>query len=354
MNVRIDHRLGVIDVRYFNKFNMNLKYDSVGSSFAFEFYFDPTNQQHAEAFCVTHFHQAIVQHEGENLINGFIINQKFSLTPQKKLASVSGYSKPGVLENCQIPKSIYPLQTDGMTLFEIAQKLCAPFKIGVVNNTIKANQKIIQTEAKETDTVKSYLAELAKQRGIIISHDVNGDLVLMEPNTDKEPIAIFDLTKKINGTSFDLEFNGQDIHSEITVMYQANSESGDAGEYTIQNPFCPIVNRPKVISITSGDGLTIEQAARQALGAELKNITLNISISDWKINGNIINPGNVIIVQSPDLFLYEKTNWFIEEVDFTGDQEKLECKLKCVPTYCYNTEDVKNFFVDVHENFPRI
>ncbi len=48
MNLKINHRVGVVDVSFFNDFEVNLKYDSVASTFGFSFYFDPKNQQHAE------------------------------------------------------------------------------------------------------------------------------------------------------------------------------------------------------------------------------------------------------------------------------------------------------------------
>src|SRR5688572_1535114 len=111
MILKINHRLGVSKVEFFNNFNLNLKFDSVASTFGFQFYFDPTNKEHAELACVSHFHEAIVEHNDEVLCTGYILSNVFNRGPKKQLVQFGGYSKPGVFEDCEIPPDMYPLQS---------------------------------------------------------------------------------------------------------------------------------------------------------------------------------------------------------------------------------------------------
>lgn len=365
MNLRIDHRLGKVDVKFFNNFTLTLKYDSVASTFAIEFYFDPKNKEHAEMACVSHFHECIVEHNGETLITGYILSQSFTASPKKQLVQIAGYSKPGVLEDCEIPTDLYPLQTDGLTLREIAKKLIAPFKLNLVVDGVsisesnqpftlddKLDRVIPKTNAKESQNIKSYLTELATQRNIILSHDVNGNLLFTEAKTNLKPL--FHVEVGVIATSMKMTFNGQGIHSQITAIKQADSGGGDAGEFTVANPYCPIVFRPKVVIQNSGDSNTIEEFANNVLAAELKNITLIINIDRWDIDGKIIKPNNIITVLSPENYIYKKTKFFIESVTFTGDAVKQTAVLTCVLPEVYNRQTPKNIFVDAHQNFPRI
>ena len=358
MRLKVSHRLAVPKFYdFFNRFSLTLRFDSLVSAFGFDFYFDYTNKEHAELFAVSHFHEAIVEHNGKTLVTGFMLAQRFKATAQKQLVSIGGYTKTGVLEDCQIPPSVYPLQINGLTLTEIANKLCAPFKLKVIVDpdvASKMNERIQSTTLEATSTVKDILVKLAVQRKLLITHDVNGNVYFTKVKTNKKPL--FELTDSIPGTSIELMFDGQKLHSDITVMKEASSDGGNAGEYTIENPFVPVAYtyRPRVATQSSGDDVTIQEYAKQLLLSEIKSaITLTITTDRWEVNGIAIEPNNIISVYNPEVYLYKKQDWFIEEVTFTGEVNKTVATLKCVLPCVYDETTPKNIFVDAHENFPR-
>ena len=399
MKLIINDRVHTRTVEYFSEFKLNLKYDSIASTFSFKFYFDHTSQTHAETACVSHFHEAIIEHNGEKLITGYILSNAFNTGPKEELVEVAGYSKPGVLEDCDIPPEsvtpgCYPLETTGLTLKEITQKLIKPFSIGlvidagasagaelafdeagtatVVDGQIEGesfsqsvtqvtslsdavDRKITKANAKQDQNIRSFLMELAVQRNIILSHDVNGNLLFTEAQTNKPPIMDFNVPESgLIGTSMNLSFNGQGMHSHITVVSQPDATGDNAGEFTIRNPYCPILFRPKVVPQTMGTNISLPEFARQQLAAELKNIILTITIDRWDMNGALIKPNNTITVYNPKCFIYKKTTFFIESVAYTGDAKKTTAVLTCVPPEAYNKQSVKNMFVDPHKNFPRL
>lgn len=357
MNLKINHRLGVVDIKYFNNFSVTLKHDSIASTFAFRMYFDPKNKDHAEALCVSHFHEAIIEHNKEKLITGYILTNNFKHNKEKQLVEIAGYSKPGVFEDCQIPPDLYPLEKSGLSIRTIAQQFIDHFhlKIKIIVDPEVAdvvNAAIEKTTANESQSIKDYLTELAIQRHIIMTHDEDGNLVFTREKIKRTPIAHFEMGEPV--TELGLNFNGQPIHSHIYVVKQADDEGGNAGQAVIRNPYCPIVKRYKVVTQSSGTDVSTEEYARQLLAEELKNIKFTILIDRWDINQKIIRPRNVISIKSPEIYLYNKTNLFVEEVEYTGDQEKMTARLTCVPEEVYNNEIVKNIFVDAHENFPRV
>lgn len=373
MNLKINHRLGVVNVKYFNDVNINLKYDAIASTFGLKMLFDPKNKEHAEMACVSHYHECIVEHNGETLITGYLLSQSFPASSTPELITLGGSSKPGILEDSDIPTNVKGtpqaeyLQYDGLTLREIAQKIIAPFGLGLVIDGMaasdssepftldeKLDKKINSTTGSISQNIKSFLAELAVQRNIILSHDAKGNLLFTEAKTNQKPA--FHVEVGVIATRITMTFNGQPIHSQITVLKQADTAGGntDSNEFTIYNPYCPIIFRPKVVTQSSGDTNTIEDYAKNVLAAELKSITLVVEVDRWTVDDKMILPNTIITVFSPINYIYEKTKFFIESVNLKGNSEAQTATLNCVLPNVYNREYPKNIFVDAHSNFPRL
>lgn len=348
MILKINDRINNRTVDFFNSFSLNLVHDAIGSSFGFSFYFDPYNKEHKELACVSHFHEVTLEHNGELLLTGILLMQGFKHSSVKELCSFSGYSLPGVLEDCEIPTSLYPLQSDNLTLKEIAEKLIKPFGIKMeIDSSVsdRMNKKFDTSNASETSTIKSYLTELATQKKIIISHNEKGELLFTESKTNIEPLINFDgRIGNANGeiipaTSIELTFDGQGMHSHITLQKQASQDGGNAGEAEIRNPYViGSVFRPTVKTQSSGDDIDTSLACRQELSRELKNMKLTITLDRWEIAGKIIKPNNIITIIDPEVYIYKKTDWFIESVTFDGDEKKNTCTLNCVLPEVYSQQ----------------
>ncbi len=360
---------------------MELKYDSIADTFAFDFYFDPNNAEHAEVACVSHYHECSIYYDDELLISGYMLSQSFGDEPNPQLVAIGGYSKAGVLEDCDIPTTMYPLESNGLSFRQICQKILNEFNthirskknhfkltvsdVALVNAGKSISQKvdtsIPKSTAKESENIKSYLTGLATQQNLVISHTPDGNLLITEADTSSSPIFDIDVTneqskKAVGFIGMSLDFNGQQMHSHITVIRQAGKENGNAAEYTIRNPFVPVaaVYRPKTIILTSGNDVTIQEAAENELRKELKNINLVIKLDRGKLNNKFIRPNNVCRIKNKNIFLYKSVRWFIESVTFDVDADKETSSLKCVPTFVYSKEKIVNFFVDSHQNLPRI
>lgn len=354
MILKINDRFKTRTINFFNNFSLSLKHDSCGSTFQFDFFFDPNNPDHKELACVAHYHECTLEHNGELLVTGYITSQGFSHSSVKELASVGGYSKPGVLEDCEIPPSLYPLQSDGLSLKEIAEKLIKPFKLSMVIDPLVSDRmnKVFDTsDASETQTIKSYLTDLAKQKNIVISHTEKGELWFTESKTNMKPILDLDFTTgAIPGTKFKSQFNGQGMHSHITVMKQAGVDGGNAGEYTIQNPYVFTVYRPTVKRQSSGDDNDTELTARMELANELRALPFTLETDRWEVDGKILKPNNIITVIDPENYLYTKTELFIEAIDFIGNNTNTTATLHLVLPEVYTKKYPKYIYegINIH------
>lgn len=334
-------------IRNYNNFQLTLKYDAVASAFSFSWLFDPADPVQKEIARPGAYHPVVIEHNGERLLTGYMISQTFTASEVKKLAAIGGYSIAGVLEDCEIPPSLYPLQSDGLSLREIAKKLIEPFGIKMVVDESRVGALMDEAyetaTAGETETVKSFLTKLAAQKNIILTHNAFGNLVFTEAKGDTRPLIHFQPGSG-GAISMALAFNGQAMFSDITVLLQSEVEGENAGEATVKNPYVSLF-RPKVVSQSAGDNNDTEKAANNALAAQLQNIRLTIELNSWEIEGKVVKPNTVIAVTNPELYLYDKTLWFVEEVELRGNAQNETATLKCVPPQVYNEQKPFNIFL---------
>lgn len=340
-------KVGNKKIERFNTVDVVLKYDSVASTFAFSFYFDPSNPDIAALAKPGRYADAVIEHNGEVLITGKILSHAYQDSAVKSLTSVGGYSSPGVLEDCEIPVSLYPLQSDGKNFTQIAQRLINPFGLSLVVDpdvSARANAVYQVATAEATGTVKAYLASLAAQKNMILSHSPEGKLLCTKAKAKGNSVALFEQGQP--NTEITLSFDGQNMHSEITVMKQADIDGGNAGQSTVSNPFV-VAYRPAVRIQTSGTDNDTQLAAKNMLAAELKNIKLTIALSgpeSWLLSGKVIRPNILVDVISVDCYLPRKTQFFVEQVSLREDANGQSAVLTCVLPEVHNGETPKNIF----------
>lgn len=356
MILKIFDRFKVRKVEFFSDFQLSLKYDSFGSIFSFSFYFDPANPEHKELACVTHYHDCEIEHLGETIVTGFALSQGFTYSPSKQLATISGYSKPGFFEDCSIPIESYPLQFNGMSLKSIAERITKPwnkqtkYKIGIIIDDSVAdlmNKTYPSVEVSNTDSISSVLTKLAQERKIIVSHDDKGNLLFTQAKTNIDPIMKFDFgSGQIPGYEFQHTFNGQGMHSDIVVMKQASMSDNNSIQGTFRNPYVPTVYRPKTVTMNSDDNLN--EFGLRELAKEWENLSLSIKIDRWDLANKIIRPNNMIEIQSPELYIYPKSKFFIRQVDYTGSASETTCVLNCCIPEVVNNQMAKSIFAGIN------
>lgn len=318
----------------FNDVNISLKFDSVASTFGLQYYYDPNENPF---FNFGGYESIELYSDGDLILTGTVLSMSHSDSSQKKLSTISGYSKPGVLEDCQIPTSSYPLQRTGLTLRQLCSELCSVFGLSLVvdPDVVSASNGVIDnTAADASQSVKSYLSTLASHRNVILSHTNKGELLLTRAKARQSPI--YDLTDRVY-TDASIVFDGQSMHSDITAIKQASVSGGNAGESTIKNPYVRVgVFRPKVIVVDTGNDNTTDSSVRRELANEVSSIELTVTLSSWYLGGKLILPNNTLLIEAIDLGLFGKVKWFIEEVTFTGNETSQITTIKCVLPESYN------------------
>lgn len=337
MELKIDSKV----YEFFSTFDVNLSFDAIASKFNFSAFFDPANETQKELFRPLTGKEVELFHQGEFLFKGIMLSPRFEKKGTWKAVHVSGYSKTGVLEDCNIPIKSYPLESNNLSLVDIAKKLCKPFGISVEVDPLvasKANKIFSKTIAKESDTIKGYLTRLAMQRNLIITHTPEGELFITKAKTDQVVSWSYSATDD-KVLSISSSINGQRMHSEITSIRQASIDSNNAGQSTQENIYINTF-RPAVRMQSSGKDADTKDGAISSILSELKSIAFFI---DYE--GFIHKPNEIISVKEPFIYLYNDTKLFIESVRLVGNNKQIISKLNCVlPEVYSNALPIKSIY----------
>ena len=333
---------------FFNKLSIDLKYGYAASTFSFSALFDPDNATHRRIFRPLAYQDVVISSElGETLLTGTILRHKFPRSSKRELTTFSGYSKSGVLGDCTIPKSVYPLEFTNLSFQEIAERLIEPFGVELVIQDfgVVAREIVESITAQNTESVYGFLNNIISQRNLVLTNTSAGNLILTRPNANAEPVATF--RQSIPVTKISLDVNGQAIHSDLTAIKQADVSNNNASDETITNPLVRAF-RPTLKEQNVGNDVTAEDAARNIRASELRNIKLTIETDRWTWLRNrsleTMTPNNIVSVIAPDIYIFNRTNFFVESVKLNLDENKETAILTCVLPEVYNNSEPQNIF----------
>lgn len=255
---------------------------------------------------------------GDPLFTGTMIGVLPEVRPGEKTIRVSAYSLPGVLNDCTPPASAYPIEFNNMRLDAIAAALAKPFGVSVVF-TGPVGAPFERAAPDPSETVLAFLADLARQRGLIISSTPTGELLFQQSIEPGEPVAIL-----AEGVSPVIEvrpaFSPQQYYSHITGLEPVNVGT-DGSQYTVKNPHLAGVVRPLTFKAPDVEGADIKDAVAAKVGRMYGNMAAySVRVDTWRDNsGALWKPNTTIKLHAPDGMVYEPYEFILRSVAFDRD-----------------------------------
>lgn len=338
MRVKIDGKF----FNFFSSISIDYKLDSVASAFSFAARFDPHNALHRDIFKPLAFRKVeIFTNDNQLLLTGYTVVTDLVSSSVRSLQNLSGYSKPGILEDCSIPYSSYPLEKLNVSLNDVAQNVLSEFDLAYTVDPSVATDMNLQyskTVAQPAETIKSFIAKLAAQRNIILGHTAKGDLLFFRPDVKAKPKRFY--TDK-NTLSMKLAVNGQGLHSKISVIRQPSKDNTSLAPVdTVENPLI-LLNRSLVKVLSSGSASETKKAADNVLSSELKNIPITITLEHIDVD---LKCGDIVEVQNPEIYLYSRAKLLISSIAIKESQVGESMELKLVMPETFTGEVPKNIF----------
>lgn len=337
MKVKIDSKFYI----QFDKITLSKKLNALASTFSFAAYLDPENAGHKSLAIPLSYNKVEIYDEDDTLLlTGMVLNHAMSSRAAPDLFGLSGYSKTGILEDCCVPTKSYPLEHSGKTLASIAKSMASTLGISVIidGSVSKESGLSYKKSTLEPDTtVGQYLSNLCSQRNVLVTHNEKGDLILMRPNDKSAPILSLD-----NGscTEIGMNVNGQDMHSELTVIRQPSKKSKAALlKDIVKNPLVKTY-RPAVRKLNNGEDSDTANSVKSFMSNELNAIELDIRLDRYEK----VDVGKVIEVRDDRIFLKKPTKFIIKEFEYQQDSSTFVTTMKCVLPETFSGATPKNIW----------
>lgn len=289
--------------------------------------FEPGRQEMRQTLRPFQFQDLTVKVDGEDLFTGTMMSPQPKQDENGATVEVSGYAKPAVLMDAHIPGDNLPVQWSKVTIADIARSLCEPFGIGVapINGTTGAAFRRVKLKADEPPG--RLIAELARQRGLVVRDNGKGELLLTESAQTSRPVA-----QLVEGEPplqvAEATFSPQDYFSAITGLAKSKPER-IGGKHTEQNPHLSGVVRPYSFEAEDVDKGDLPGAVQAKLGRMFANMAAYVvQVPSWyDASGNLWAPNTTVSLKAPGAMVYDHYEFLIRDViqvqDHSGEQTKL-------------------------------
>tara|TARA_R110000737_G_scaffold290683_1_gene297281 strand:- start:5751 stop:6986 length:1236 start_codon:yes stop_codon:yes gene_type:complete len=281
--------------------------------------FDSESPGFKQTFRPFSFKPVVITVGGEPLFTGTMVTVNPVLENGQKIVAVSGYSLPGVLNDCTSPASSFPLEFDNQGLREIATAMAAPFGVSV---DFKADQGAVfeRVASEPGKKVLAFLTELAKQRNLIISSSSRGKLVFLQSSEGGQPVARLQqgVAPVLSVTPF---FSPQEYYSHITGIEPV--VVGLAGsQFTVKNPRLLGVTRPLTFNAPDTLDADVKSAVEAKSGRMFGNMaSYSVRVATWRDpNGKLWGPNTSIKLLAPGAMIYKEYEFIIRSIEFSRDR----------------------------------
>lgn len=277
--------------------------------------FDPKNKKHRDWFRPAMYREIVLRYGGKKVFTGTAHNPTPTNGANSTTVQVSAISKCGVWQDCTMPAGT-PLQFDGFTLKKIATALADPF--GLTPQFPDGDGAPFDKATLEPEgNPLQFLAELAKQRGLVIGSDENGNPLFWKSVDLVKPVAEF-LPDSQPAYQISPQFDDQKLFSEVTGL--AKSKHGKTGsKYSEGNFHIQDATRPHTFSLNDTEPADVPAAVQTKIARQFgEAIGYSISSATILDQGlkNLYDRNTIVRVKEPKVMIYAPFDFLIRAVQF--------------------------------------
>jgi len=273
----------------------------------------------------------------DTVVTGYIDDFIPSYDAENVSIRVSGRDKTGdLVDSSVVHKSG---QWKGVRLEKLAEEICKPYGISVVNE-IDTGEAFSSVVLEQGETAFDLLDRLAKQRGVLLTADGLGRLVITRASTKRAGVALV-LGQNILAARGRFSWRERSSQYIVKGTTSAGGSTWDEQPVKVTGGRQTIVNdseinryRPKILvnedSLTVGGANTRGEWYKSRMLGEANST--EITLAGWRENGDsgpLWQKNQLADIDDPVQNL--KTSWLIKTVTFTeGDNGRI-CVLTLVP-----------------------
>ena len=264
--------------------------------------------------------------------------------PDRKSLTVSAYSEPGILERCPPPIDAFPLEWTNSNLLTIANDLCLYYGI-FCDHRADGGPVFKRVDIQPGGPVLDFLADLARQRGPVISSSPQGSLLVWTGVKPGNPMA--SLEKGMPGVDINMTIDESRYYSSVTGTIPPRTKrrgvksKGPGIKYTVDNPHATDQVRPYEVEFQDIDEGELPAATEALAGRVFSSIvSVGVNLATWlDALGQIYEPNTTVKINAPDEFIEDWYEFIVADVTLkqTSDGGR-SASLRCTIPGAYTGE----------------
>lgn len=288
----------------------------------------------------------VTVYDGDDLLlTGYVVATQYGVSAADTRTTVHVQSKTQDLDDCMILGVFGTNQFNGYKLDALARVVAKQFGIDVVIGPGVDVGDPFPDATFEHETAFAYLERLARQRGVLLTDDANGNLVLATAGTTRAPGP---LVMGEGGNLYEAEglLNGKGRFSQYTITSQAGiAQTGtdvQVGAAAIARDggvprFRPWAGMAESALVLADAQVRVDWEAAHRSG-EAVNATL--SVPEWRFgdptSGPLWQANQVVACKVPRLALND--DFLIAEVTYLYDEAGKRTGLAVAPPSAFTPE----------------
>lgn len=305
---------------------INMNIDTVADAFSVSAAFDHEKKDIRDTFRPFGY-QRVQVYIGDDIVLSGRIDK---IDPAGGLITVQGRALPGVLGDCPIEGE---LEHSGLTLGQLARKLCAPF--GVLVRVDHDTGAIDVARAEYGQVVADFLNSLAAPRNILLNSSYKGELVISSADDlpGKRPVAnLEDAVPPLLscGASYDAtaRFSSYTIATQNAGESNLSATSKDSG-VKIYRPTCRVVDDAE-------QDLDVTARRARSVGYA-RGVSVSASIAGWRRpDGKLWAERQAVNLTSPSAMIYTMTKFIIAGMTYKLDEQGQTSDFRLVDSATYS------------------
>jgi prophage tail gpP-like protein len=322
----------------FTAYNLNLSYDSF-DTFSFSAPYDPSIKELRDVITPFAFNSCEVYYNDVLAFKGTLLTPDPELSDTSSEITLQGYPICGVINDCMVPPTKYPLQCYGITMKGIADAACEPYSIPVIFDG-EVGPEFTEVSIEPTDKILDFLSRLAKQRNLLITNNEKGQLVFFNPKPGKAAVSFVEGRSPL--ISIKPKFKAQDFYSHITGFGKTDAEYPSMS-YTFENKYLINKGIMRHHSLTIEDSETIsdlENSVKAHAGRMFADCVSFELLCENHVNENneVFYKGMGVCVFAPSAMIAKETTFIARDVKLSRTVEGKTATLNLVLPGSYTGE----------------
>lgn len=275
----------------------------------------PFEEKFRDTFRPFSYKPLVVTVGGTPLFTGTMVGVLPDIGVSRRTLDISGYSLPGVLNDCTPPAStVEELEFFDQGLEEITKAMVAPFGLDVQFDADAG--AIFDLVAVDVDVkVLRFLTKLAQQRNLIVSSTADGVLLFHQSVSPGNPIAVLSQGgSPVVGVT--PTFSPQEYYSHVTGVDPV-LVGLDGSQFTVKNERLAGVVRPLTFKTPDTIDSNVKTSVDAKAGRMFGNVASYIlDLSTWRDpGGNLWAPNTTLKLEAPGAMIYKPYEFVIRSVE---------------------------------------